>query len=140
MHPQLPRGGERHDDPPGQGWSYRAGLMVKRFPIQTALLVLAIVLALPVWMILEQQAQIREAQRDAGKRDVQIVALLRTIQTQRKVSSKLLCADNEIILNVLGSIPATERRPVITAAIKSARQVRCNDLINQIQPPPSVKP
>lgn len=139
MH--LPSG-NRYDDPPGQGVTYRVGLMVKRFPIQTAVLILAIVLAMPVWMILDQQAQIREAQHDALKRDHQMVALLKTIQIQRKVSSRLLCADNEIILNVLGSIPSAERNPAMQDALRRARQVRCNDLINEIQvpPPPNVNP
>jgi hypothetical protein len=139
MH--LPNG-KRHDDPPEQGWRYRAGLMVKRYPIQTALLILALILVLPVWMILDQQAQIREAQRDAFKRDHQMVALLATIQVQRRVTSQLLCADNDIILNVLNSIPVSERSPVMVDAIKRAKAVRCNDLVNQIQvpPPPNVTP
>lgn len=100
MHlPHLPRG-QRVDDPPvpEQKTQYRLAIMLRRYPVQVALALALVVVAIPVYMLVNSNSDLRKTNKELRGSTHRLRAALkdtqdafRVTQANRKATTLSFC-------------------------------------------------
>lgn len=76
--------GKRRDDPPPKHWRWRLGLTVAKYPVQVAILLALIILAVPMVMLISANGDLRASQKTLRQAVV-------ASQTSRSVTGRVIC-------------------------------------------------
>lgn len=76
--------GNRRDDPPPKHWRWRMGLTVAKYPVQVAILLALVILALPLAMLVKANSDLRGSQ--TALRDAIVDS-----SSSRQVTSAAIC-------------------------------------------------
>jgi hypothetical protein len=76
--------GRRSGDPEKPGWLWKLVLSVKKYPIQTAVLITMMVAAIPIYLLIDSNTELRSQTKDLQEFNT-------NLQAQRIASSTLFC-------------------------------------------------
>lgn len=76
--------GNRRDDPPPKHWRWRVGLTVAKYPVQVAILLALVILAIPMVMLISANGDLRGSQK--ALREALVAS-----QTSRAVTGRVIC-------------------------------------------------
>lgn len=137
----LPKGQREHDP---DDFLFRLLLIVRRHPIVAAFTVAIVLLALPMFLVVVQQGQLRLTQSDLhdAQRTLQVQvreterqasALEKQdqkIQNQRGEAVALVCDMNAVLREFIEAEPDYPRD---IPALEALRAERCDDLLGEIE-------
>jgi hypothetical protein len=83
--------GNRRDDPPPKHWRWRVGLTVAKYPVQVAILLALIILALPLAMLVSANSDLRASQTALRNSQIALRTALVQSSTSRKATSSAVC-------------------------------------------------
>lgn len=86
-HPHLPEGKRVDDQPRQKGWEgvkFRLALMVRRYPVQIAMVIMLTIVAYPIWLLVSASHNLKQAQNELRDAVIQTTA-------SRQASSQRYC-------------------------------------------------
>lgn len=145
--PLLPRG-HRKSDPNDQGVRFRLGLIVRKYPVQIALIVALAVVAFPVYLLIDAKNDLAQAQRDLAAATLAMQRsreeAVRTDcedQNRRNINTSIslvmaAAADEAARKTDAGRMEVIRRRDVTLALIDAlAPKKNCADEVRRLRPP-----
>lgn len=89
--PRVNLVGERSTDPPEKPLKWQIGVALRKYPVQAALAVAIVIVAIPVWLMIGAQSDLQAAQSDLEFATSSLQEVLEDSQQSRKTTTRAFC-------------------------------------------------